>query len=123
MGKMKIYIFALLFSLLNACGYSGLKIRNHEVIRIIQRDSQVIKGSEGDIEIYVGDISLGMATVQIRSTNDNKLYLKEEMRKGDEAIFQYSETHIYKIKIKRYEEHFFHDDIAFVIISEVSPPK
>jgi len=123
MKKITIPILLIIIFIFSSCGPKGLDITEDKEIRIPQRGSKTIKGAEGDIEIILGDITMGAVSVQIKSIDDDKVYLKTNMSEGQNAIFQYTKEHYYRVKINSFEEHIFHDDIAFISFRKVSIEK
>lgn len=120
MNLFKIRTQALfLTTILLSCNSHGLKIVNDEEIKFVQRESKTIEGSEGDVEIYVGDVTMGTTQVKIKGIENNKLYFNQDMRQNDEGFFQYSEKKYYRIKVNKFENHLLHDDLAFISIREI----
>ena len=120
MNLFKIRTHALfLTTILLSCNSHGLKIVNDEEIKFVQRESKTIEGSEGDVEIYVGDVTMGTTQVKIKGIENNKLYFNQDMRQNDEGFFQYSEKKYYRIKVNKFENHLLHDDLAFISIREI----
>ena len=113
----KLIIISCLF--LMSCSSKGLKINNDEEIKFVQRESKIFKGSNGDVEIYVGDVTFGMTQIIIKGIEDNKIYLDREFTQNDEGYFKYGENNYYRIKVNKFENHMLHDDLAFISIREV----
>ena len=112
----------LLLVLLNSCGKNGLVINEDEQIKIVQRGSKLIKGSEGDVELKIGDITNGAADVIIEGIDNGKVYFKKDLGEGGEGYFRYDKKY-YRIKMDHFEEHLLHDDFAFVTFHQVSEEK
>lgn len=117
--KLKYIIFICLIFLLISCKNEGLNIDNDEEIKIVQRGSKVIEGSEGNIELKIGDITAGSTEVIIEGIETGKIYYKNHLGRGEAGIFKYG-MYYYRIKINKFEEHIFHDDYAFITFHSVS---
>ncbi len=120
--KFKYIIYICLINILFSCKNEGLNINNDEEIKIVQRGSKVIKGSEGDVELKINDITGGSTEVIIEGIENEKIYYKNYMGEGEDGIFQYG-MYYYRIKINQFEEHIFHDDYAFIAFRSVSEEK
>lgn len=120
-----MYYFKLLSTLLfvillNSCGKkNGLEVNNDEEIKIVQRGSKAIKGSEGDIDLKISDITNGLTDVVIEGIENGKVYFKKKLSEAGEGYFQYGKNY-YRIKINHFEEHLLHDDYAFISFRAVS---
>ena len=112
MKNLKYCIFSCLFLLLISCSAGGLEIVNDEEIKLVQRGTYVIKGSEGDVELMIGDITEGITEVEIQGIENEKFYYRKAMKEGEDDEFEY-EGHHYRIKLNYFEEHLLHDDFAF----------
>lgn len=107
------YCFCLCFCLLLfSCSAGGLEIVDDEEIKLVQRGTHLIKGSEGDVELMIGDITEGITEVEIQGIENEKFYYRKAMEEGEDDEFEY-EGHHYRIKLNYFEEHVLHDDYAF----------
>jgi len=122
MKFLKITITIFLITLLNSCMNEGLDINNDEEIKIVQRGSKVIKGSEGDVELIINDITNGSTEVKIEGIESSKIYYNNYLGEGEYGVFQYGK-YFYRVKINSFEEHIFHDDYAFIAFRSVSEEK
>jgi hypothetical protein len=121
MRKLKKALALLVVStIVISCGKNGLKISNDEEIKFVQRESKTIKGSDGDVEIYIGDVTMGQAQIVIKGIGNNKLYFKSDMSANSEGYFQYEKNKYYRIKVNKFENHLVHDDLAFISMREIS---
>jgi hypothetical protein len=112
----------LLIILFNSCSTDGLNVSDDKEIKITQRGTEVIKGSEGKVELTIGDITAGSTEVRLEGVENDKVYFKKMLFEGEEGFFQYGKYY-YRIKIKNFEEHTFHDDFAFITFRKVSAEK
>ncbi len=122
MKFLKFTSALFLIILLNSCMNEGLNINNDEEIKIVQRGSKVIKGSEGDVELIINDITNGSTEVKIEGIENSKTYYKNYLREGEYGVFRY-EKYFYRVIINSFEEHIFHDDYAFIAFRSVSEQK
>ncbi len=122
MKLFKLIITFFLVSLLNSCTTDGLNISNDKEIKIVQRGSKVITGSQGDVELIINDITNGSTEIKIKGIDTDKVYYQKYLREGDYGLFQY-DKYFYRVKINSFEEHIFHDDYAFITFRSVSEEK
>ncbi len=123
MYYLKVASTLLLIALLNSCSKEGgLKIKDDEEIKIVQRGTKVIEGSEGDVDVKISDITNGSTKIIIEGIENGKVYFKKELGEGDEGYFQYGKNY-YRIQINHFEEHIMHDDYAFISFRAVSEEK
>ncbi|MBJ2175846.1 DUF5329 family protein [Aureibaculum sp. A20] len=123
MKYLKITSTLLIVIILNSCSKTdGLAITNDNEIKIAQRGSKVIKGSEGDVELILNDITGGSTEVSIVGIENNQTYYKNYLGEGEYGVFQYGK-YFYRVKINSFEEHIFHDDYAFITFRTVSEEK
>ncbi len=120
--NLKYIISISLIIFLISCKKEGLNINNDEEIRLVQRGTIIIKGSEGDIELKIGDITAGSTEVIIEGIDNSKIYYKNIIARGEYGIFKYG-TFYYRIKINRFDEHLLHDDFALIAFRSVSEEK
>lgn len=123
MKNISFLLLLLSGLILTSCSNEGLDITDDEVLSIPQRGSMTIEGSDGDIDLILGDITMGSMSVKIKSIEEDKLYLKTNLKEGEEAVFKYNDNNYYRIMINSFEEHVFHDDIAFISFHKVSVEK
>lgn len=123
MKNISFLLILLTGFIFTSCSPEGLDITDDEEIRITQRGSITIKGSDGDVDVILGDITMGKMSVKIKSIEEDKVYLKTNLSSGEDAVFQYTEEYYYRIKINSFEEHILHDDIAFISFHKVSVEK
>jgi hypothetical protein len=109
----------LLIILFSSCNTDGLNLSDDKEIKITQRGTEVIKGSEGKVELTIGDITAGSTEVMLEGIENEKVYFKKQMSVGDEGYFQYGKYY-YRIKINKFENHTFHDDFAFIAFRKAS---
>ena len=112
MNTLKYFTYSCLFITLLSCSPGGLEIVNDEEIKLTQRGTHVIKGSAGDVELSIGDITEGVTEVEIQGIENEKFYYRKLMEEGEDDEFEYEGFH-YRIKINSFEEHLMHDDYAF----------
>jgi hypothetical protein len=127
-----ISLFILLLSL-TSCK-KGLRLTT-EPIRIPEATKINIGGSDGDIELELGNIDTGgligiadeialdgkpngIVNVTVKSTNHKTIYFDKNLREAEDGDFSYAGIQ-YKLKLTKFELHQFHQDIAFVSIEEV----
>jgi len=113
MNALKYCICSCLCLILLSCSPSGLEIVDDEEIKLVQRGSHVIKGSSGDVELTIGDITEGLTDVEIQGIENEKFYYRKAMEEGEDDEFEYEGFH-YRIKMNYFEEHLMHDDYAFI---------
>lgn len=89
-------------------------------IQIVQRHGIIIRGSDGQGDVYlsVGDVTKGEAKVVVKS--DDKILFNEYLSRAQFGVFKYSKNY-FKLILNSFEEHTFHDDIAFLSIESISP--
>lgn len=119
MKKIEQILTIAIIVLLASCSTEGLNIQNDKEIKIVQRGSKVINGSEGDVELMINDITNGSTEVRIENIESGKMYFKSYLKEGEYGIFRYGE-YFYRVKINSFEEHLFHDDYAFIAFRSVS---
>jgi hypothetical protein len=113
------WVFLLLMSsFLGSCS-SGLEIPTDPQIKMTQRGSLILPGSEGDVKIYIDDITLGFTEMTVRLVDQDSILLQQRMTSGTQAYFRYLDNKYYRINLLAFENHTFHDDLAFVSIKEV----
>jgi len=113
MQQLKYCICSCLCILFLSCSAGSLEITEDEEIKLVQRGTHLIKGSEGDVELMIGDITEGITKVEIQGIENEKFYYRKAMEEGEDDEFQYESFH-YRIKINSFEEHLMHDDFAFI---------
>jgi len=113
MTQLKYWIYSFLCILFLSCAADGLEITDNEEIKLVQRGTYLIIGSEGDVELMIGDITEGITEVEIQGIENEKFYYRKAMEEGEDDEFEY-EGHHYRIKINSFEEHLLHDDFAFI---------
>lgn len=128
---MKTRIIFSLFLLLLLVGCTGtpeekiapekLKVSSWNDLRIRQRETTSIKGTGGDLSVFVGDITHGACLVEITGNQKGQdvVYLSRSLREHDSATFAYYDRY-YRVFIQGFELHFIHDDFAFITIREVT---
>jgi hypothetical protein len=118
MSTLKYCIYFCFCLLLFSCSPSGLEIIDDEEIKLVQRGSHVIKGSAGDVELKIDDITEGVTEVEIQGIENEKFYYRKLMEEGEDDEFDY-EGFRYRIKLNYFEEHLLHDDFAFFSFREL----
>ncbi len=110
--------FLILSSFLGSCS-SGLEIPTEPQVKMTQRGSLILAGSEGDVKIYIDDITLGFTEMTVSLVDKDSILLQQRMTSGSEAYFRYPDNKYYRINLLAFENHTFHDDLAFISIKEV----
>lgn len=98
-----------------------LEVSTIREMRIRQRETLQIKGTGGDVALYLGDITHGACQVEIRGRQNEKeyVYLNRSLREHDSTTFAYYDR-FYRIIINGFELHFIHDDFAFLTVREIT---
>jgi hypothetical protein len=122
--NLRLTVFALLLVTLSvtvSCSKSGLEIQENALLKITQRGSVVIPGDEGDVTLTVGDITGGACTVSVQGMIDglSVYFFDQSLSEGQSETFQYHDSY-YEVTVDHFEEHTFHDDIAFVRLRSIS---
>ncbi len=127
-----LFVIILLLSL-SSCK-KGLRLTT-EAIRIPEATKINIGGSDGDIELELGNIDTGgligiadeialdgkpkgIVNVTVKSTDHKTIYFDKNLRETEGGDFSYAGIQ-YKLTMTKFELHQFHQDIAFVAIEEV----
>jgi len=117
--KFQKYFLPFTFALLLiSCSIDGLNITENKQMKLVQRGSMIISGSEGDVELQLGDITGGRVDVKMYGIDNDKVYYQSTMMEGGADVFEYAGKK-YRIKINHFEEHTFHDDFAFIEFRKV----
>ncbi len=119
-----LYSILLLFLFISCGGEeivteSSLDIPDDYSFMLDQRTSRVIKGSEEDIRVRIGDITKRRVEVWVKGESEEAdagtIYFNKVMSKNDEGQFDYHGTS-YTIKIEELINHLIGDDNAQIAI-------